>query len=48
MHWAPPFTDASTKLIYEHPTQMSNVRFSPDGQIIFFTESNNTVAMYLS
>jgi dipeptidyl aminopeptidase/acylaminoacyl peptidase len=48
MHWAPPFTDASAKLIYENPTQMSNVRFSPDGQIMFFTESNNTVAMFLN
>ena len=48
MHWAPPFTDASAKLIYENPTQMSNVRFSPDGQIVFFTENNNTVAMYLA
>jgi hypothetical protein len=27
---------------------MSNVRFSPDGQIIFFTETNNTVAMMVS
>jgi len=48
MQWAPPFSDASTKLIYENPTQMSNVRFSPDGQIIFFTETNNTVAMMVS
>jgi hypothetical protein len=48
MQWAPPFSDASTKLIYENPTQMSNVRFSPDGQIMFFTENNSTVAMYLT
>ncbi|HVQ43207.1 MAG TPA: prolyl oligopeptidase family serine peptidase [Vicinamibacterales bacterium] len=48
MHWAPPFTDASAKLIYENPTQMSNLRFSPDGQIMFFTENNATVAIYVN
>jgi hypothetical protein len=41
MQWLPPFSETSTKLIYENPTQMSNVRFSPDGQIMFFTENNN-------
>jgi len=48
MHWAPPFTDASAKLIYENPTQMSNLRFSPDGQIMFFTENNSTIAIYVN
>jgi len=48
MQWLPPFSETSTKLIYENPTQMSNVRFSADGQIMFFAESGNTVAMYLS
>jgi dipeptidyl aminopeptidase/acylaminoacyl peptidase len=47
-HWMPPFSDTSTKVIYENPTQMGNVRFSPDGQILFFTESGNTVAVYLN
>ena len=27
---------------------MTGVRFSPDGQIVFFTENNATVAIYLS
>ena len=48
MHWAPPFGDADAKLIYENPTRMTGVRFSPDGQIIFFTENNATVAIYTS
>ena len=39
MQWLPPFSETSTKLIYENPTQMTNVRFSPDGQIMFFTEA---------
>jgi hypothetical protein len=42
MQWLPPFGENDTKLIYENPTRMTGVRFSPDGQIIFFTESNNT------
>ncbi len=48
MHWAPPFGDADAKLIYENPTRMTGVRFSPDGQIFFFTENNATVAIYTS
>ena len=47
-HWMPPFSDTSIKVIYENPTRMGNVRYSPDGQIMFFTENNNTVAIYLS
>jgi dipeptidyl aminopeptidase/acylaminoacyl peptidase len=50
--WAPPFDVASTKLIYENATTMSNVRFSPDNQILFFNESaggNTTLyAVYLN
>ncbi len=48
MHWVPPFGDTDTKLIYENPTRMTGVRFSPDGQIIFFSETNATVAVYLA
>jgi dipeptidyl aminopeptidase/acylaminoacyl peptidase len=48
MEWLPPFSDTSTKLLYENPTRMTGVRFSPDGQIIFFTENNSTVAVYLN
>ena len=48
MQWVPPFTDASAKLIYENPTQMIDVRFSPDGSIMFFTENNTTVAMFVN
>jgi dipeptidyl aminopeptidase/acylaminoacyl peptidase len=48
MQWMPPFSDSSMKQIYENPTRMTGVRFSPDGQIIFFTESGNLTAMYVS
>ena len=48
MQWLPPFSESSTKLIYENPTRMANVRFSPDGQIMFFTENNATIAIYVS
>ena len=46
--WLPPFGDADTKLIYEHPTRMTGARFSPDGQILFFSADNATKAIYLS
>ncbi len=48
MHWTAPFGDADTKLIYENPTRMTGVRFSPDQQIVFFTENNATVALFLA
>jgi dipeptidyl aminopeptidase/acylaminoacyl peptidase len=48
MHWTAPFGDADAKLIYENPTRMTGVRFSPDQQVVFFSENNNTVAIYLS
>jgi dipeptidyl aminopeptidase/acylaminoacyl peptidase len=48
MHWVPPFGDTDAKLIYENPTRMTGVRFSPDQQIVFFTENNATVALFLS
>jgi dipeptidyl aminopeptidase/acylaminoacyl peptidase len=46
--WLPPFSETSTKVIYENPTQMNGVRFSPDGQILFFSENNNLTAIYMS
>jgi dipeptidyl aminopeptidase/acylaminoacyl peptidase len=52
MSWAPPFSDSSTKQIYEHPTRMTGLRFSPDGQVIFFSETANgatsQLAVYLN
>jgi dipeptidyl aminopeptidase/acylaminoacyl peptidase len=47
MYWNPPFGDADTQLIYEFPQRTNGVRFSPDGKIIFFTESNRQWAVYL-
>jgi dipeptidyl aminopeptidase/acylaminoacyl peptidase len=48
MHWTPPFGDTDAKLIYENPTRMTGVRFSPDQHVVFFTENNATVAVFLS
>jgi dipeptidyl aminopeptidase/acylaminoacyl peptidase len=52
MQWLPPFDDKSAKMIYENNTRMSNHRFSPDMQILFFRETSgqNTIdyAVYLS
>ena len=48
MQWMAPFSETSTKLIYENPTRMNGVRFSPDGQIMFFTETNATIAIYVN
>jgi dipeptidyl aminopeptidase/acylaminoacyl peptidase len=43
--WLPPFDDASRKIVYESSTRMNGVRFSPDMQMLFFTEraGQNTV-----
>jgi dipeptidyl aminopeptidase/acylaminoacyl peptidase len=50
--WLPPFTDASKKVVYENMGRMSGHRFSPDMQIVFFSEQQgqNTVetAVFLS
>jgi dipeptidyl aminopeptidase/acylaminoacyl peptidase len=50
-HWAPPFDEASKKVIYEHPTRISGLRFSPDVKVLFFSEraGQNTLdkAVYL-
>ena len=52
MRWLPPFDATSTKLIYENSTRMTGVRFSPDMQTIFYTETAGTTttdyAVYLS
>jgi dipeptidyl aminopeptidase/acylaminoacyl peptidase len=49
--WLPPFDAASLKLVYENSTRMTGARFSPDMQILFFSEraGQNTVetAVYL-
>jgi len=39
MQWLPPFSDSSTKLIYENRTRMQGHRFSEDMKILFFRES---------
>lgn len=50
--WLPPFDEKSAKMLYEHNTRMSNHRFSPDMQILFFRETSgqNTIeyAVYLN
>jgi dipeptidyl aminopeptidase/acylaminoacyl peptidase len=52
MQWLPPFDDKSTKIIYENNTRMSNHRYSPDMQVLFYRETSgqNTTdyAVYLS
>ena len=52
MRWLPPFDATSTKLIYENSTRMTGVRFTPDMQTLFFTETAGTTttdyAVYLS
>ena len=48
MQWLPPFSDTSLKLIYENPTRMTGLRFSSDGQIMFFTENNSQIALYVN
>ena len=36
--WLPPFDAASAKVIYENPSRISGHRYSPDMQILFFSE----------
>jgi dipeptidyl aminopeptidase/acylaminoacyl peptidase len=49
--WLAPFDDSSRKVLFEHTTRMSGHRFSPDMQVLFFTERSgqNTIdkAVYL-
>jgi dipeptidyl aminopeptidase/acylaminoacyl peptidase len=50
--WLSPFDDASRKVLYENNTRMTGHRFSPDMQVLFFTErvGQNTIdaAVYLN
>jgi dipeptidyl aminopeptidase/acylaminoacyl peptidase len=39
MQWLPPFDEKSAKMLYENNTLMSNLRYSPDMQMIFFQET---------
>jgi hypothetical protein len=52
MQWMAPFSETSTRVIYEHPARMTGYRFSPDGQILFFQDTSQQgspqVAMYLN
>ncbi len=40
--WAPPFTKDSAKVIYENPTRMTGVRYTPDMGMIFWRETQGT------
>ena len=40
--WLAPFTADSAKVIYEHPTRISGVRYSPDMKWLFFSERTGT------
>jgi dipeptidyl aminopeptidase/acylaminoacyl peptidase len=40
--WLPPFDSESAKVIYEHPTRISGVRYSPDMRWLFFSERTGT------
>ena len=40
--WLPPFTAGSAKMIYENPTRMTGVRYSPDSTMIFWRETQGT------
>jgi dipeptidyl aminopeptidase/acylaminoacyl peptidase len=50
--WLPPFGEKDAKVLFENNTRMSNHRFSPDMQALFFRETSgqNTTeyAVYLS
>jgi len=50
--WLPPFDKVSLKMLFESTARMSSHRFSPDHQIVFFSEraGQNTVeyAVYLN
>jgi hypothetical protein len=43
--WLPPFEEKGAKVLFENNTRMSNHRFSPDMQTLFFRETSgqNTV-----
>jgi dipeptidyl aminopeptidase/acylaminoacyl peptidase len=49
--WLPPFGDGDVKVIYEHSSRMTGHRFSPDMNIVFFSEragqDTAKIAVYL-
>ncbi|MCL1893083.1 MAG: prolyl oligopeptidase family serine peptidase [Holophagaceae bacterium] len=49
--WLPPFGDDDVKVIYEQATRMSGHRFSPEMNIVFFSEragqDTSEIAVYL-
>jgi dienelactone hydrolase len=45
MRWLPPFDVTSAKLLYENSTRMTGVRFTPDMQTIFFTETTGAATL---
>jgi dipeptidyl aminopeptidase/acylaminoacyl peptidase len=38
--WLPPFDEKSLKVVFENGTRMSNHRYSPDMQVLFFRETS--------
>ncbi|MCZ6916041.1 MAG: prolyl oligopeptidase family serine peptidase [Gemmatimonadetes bacterium] len=50
--WLPPFDDNSATEIYENDTQLQNVRYSEDGQVLFLREqqgeNGHEFAVFLS
>jgi dienelactone hydrolase len=36
--WVPPFDASSMRVVYENPTRISGHRYSPDMQVLFFSE----------
>ena len=43
--WLPPFTAGSGTVVYENPTRMTGVRYSPDASMIFWRETTGTNAV---
>ena len=43
--WMPPFAADSAKVIYENPTRMTGVRYTPDVDMIFWRETQGTNSM---
>jgi len=50
--WTPPFDDASRTVLYENDARMNGLRYSPDMQVLFFSEREGQnvaeFAVYLS
>ena len=43
--WTPPFDDNSKKVVYENNARMTGHRFSPDMQVVFFSERSGQNAL---